>query len=187
LKTDRHANRCPDFLEPTVLFFSCPARLGKAANPYALAERHRMMVLRLWISGIVAYTLGYMRRTIAVFMLLIFGSFLSAPLLVASSNPSNNLPACCRRTGKHHCMMRLIEDDSGTTQVSAPPEKCPFFPQTWQETQVQKHFIAPDVAESIYAALQSHPACHVQSDAQQRISFDRSRQKRGPPAALVAS
>lgn len=140
---------------------------------------------RFWILGIVAYTLGCMRRPIAILMLLIFGSFLGAPLLAISSNPQNNLPACCGRNGKHHCMMRVMEGDSGTTQASALPEKCPFFPHTWQVTRVQKHFIAPDVAGTIYAALQSHPACHVQSEAQRRISFDRSRQKRGPPAAAV--
>jgi hypothetical protein len=128
-----------------------------------------------------------MRRTVAIFLLLIFGSFLSAPLLAASSNPSSNLPACCRRNGKHQCMMRMMEDDLGTRQVSAPPEKCPLFPHTLPVTRVQNHVIASGVAGAIYAALQSHPACQAQSEAQQRISFDRSRQKRGPPAALVAS
>jgi hypothetical protein len=127
-----------------------------------------------------------MRRTIAVFMLLIFGLFLSVPLLAASSNPSNNRPACCRRDGKHQCMMQM-EGDPGTTQASAPPEKCPFSPHAWQVTQVQNHVIAPGVAGAIYAALQSHPACHLQSETQRRISFDRSRQKRGPPADVVAS
>ena len=130
--------------------------------------------------------LGYMRRTIAVFMLLIFGLFLGAPLL-ASSNPQNDLPACCRRNGSHHCVTRMMEGDPGSRQVSAPAEKCPFFPHIGQLTQVRNLAIAPSPAGTFYAALESHPACHTQSEAQRRISFDRSRQKRGPPAAALAS
>jgi hypothetical protein len=72
-------------------------------------------------------------------------------------------------------MMRMMEGDPGTGQVSAPPEKCLFCPDTLQATQVQNHCIAPGLAGAIYAALQSHPACHAQSEAQLRISFDRSR------------
>jgi hypothetical protein len=132
--------------------------------------------------------LTYMRRTIAVFMLLIFGSFLGAPLLATSnSNLQNDLPACCRRNGSHHCVTRMMEGDPGSRQVSAPPERCPFFPHIWQLTPVQNPAIAPSPAGAFYAALQSHPACHTQSEAQRRISFDRSRQKRGPPAAALAS
>jgi hypothetical protein len=130
--------------------------------------------------------LGYMRRPIAVFLLLIFGSFLGAPLL-ATSNLQNDLPACCRRNGSHHCVTRMMEGDRGSRQVSAPAEKCPFFPHIGQLTQVQNPAIAPSPAGAFYAALESHPACHTQSEAQRRISFDRSRQKRGPPAAALAS
>jgi hypothetical protein len=130
--------------------------------------------------------LGDMRRTIAIFMLLTFGSFLGAPLL-ATSNPQNDLPACCRRNGSHHCVTRMMEGDPGSRQVSAPPEKCPFFPHILQLTPVQNPAIAPSPAGAFYAALESRPACHTQSEAQQRISFDRARQKRGPPAAAQAS
>jgi len=128
-----------------------------------------------------------MRRAIAMFMLLLFGSFVGAPLFAAVYGSQNGLAACCKRDGKHHCMMQMMEGDPGTTQVSAPPEKCPFFPHTWQVTQVHSPSLAPSPAGAFYAAVQSHPACHAQSEAQRRISFDRSRQKRGPPAALVIS
>jgi len=128
-----------------------------------------------------------MRRTIAMFMLLLFGSFLSAPLFAASYNPQNDLPACCKRNGKHHCMVPMVQAVPGTTQVSAPPEKCPFYPHTRMMIVVQNHAMAPGPAGAFYAALQSHPACYAQSEAHQRISFDRSRQKRGPPAVIVLS
>jgi hypothetical protein len=122
-----------------------------------------------------------MRSPIAILMLLIFRSFLGVPLLAISSNSQNDLPACCRRNGTHHCMLRMLEGNPGTRQASALPDKCPFFPHAWQVTPVQHRAIAPSPVGAFYASLQSHPACHAQSEAQCRISFDRSRQKRGPP------
>lgn len=120
-------------------------------------------------------------------MLLLFGSFLSAPLFAASYDAQSDLPACCRRAGKHHCMLRTRQVDPGATQVSAAQETCPFCPQARMMSVVQNHGIAPSPAGVFYAALQSHPACHAQLEARQRISFDRSRQKRGPPTATVIS
>jgi hypothetical protein len=78
-------------------------------------------------------------------------------------------------------MLRMLEGNPGTRQASALPDKCPFFPHAWQVTPVQHRAIAPSPVGAFYASLQSHPACHAQSEAQCRISFDRSRQKRGPP------
>jgi hypothetical protein len=157
-------------------------------SPRACRRGTATIGAKFWIFGLVAYTLGYMRRTIAVLMLLIFGSFLGAPLLATSNSIElNNLPACCKRNGSHHCVTRMMEGDPGTTQVSAPPEKCPLFPHTGQMTPVKNSAITPRATGAFYACLQSHPACHTQSEAQRRISFDRSRQKRGPPAAIVVS
>ena len=70
-------------------------------------------------------------------------------------------------------------------QVSSSPEQCPFFPHAVLMVTGQKHFLAPSPAEVFYAALQSHPACYAQDEAHLRISFDRSRQKRGPPVTAI--
>jgi hypothetical protein len=142
-----------------------------------------------------------MRRILSILLLLVLGFGPDTPATALASGlisgmasgwsgkvDESSLPACCRRNGKHHCaMIQMMEDDPGTTQASAPSEKCPFFPHTWQATQVENHFIAPGVAGVVHVALQSQPACHAQIEAQLRISFDRSRQKRGPPATTVAS
>ncbi len=126
-----------------------------------------------------------MRRLIALLMMAVFGSFLCAPLLAASSDPQSMLPACCRANGKHHCMMRMREGEPAGVRIAAP-QTCPLFPK-WRPMQVlQQHAAQPGPA-TFYAALQSHPACHAQTEAQRRISFDRSRQKRGPPAVLAGS
>jgi hypothetical protein len=125
-----------------------------------------------------------MRRSIALFMILVFGSFVSAPLIAASSDPLSQLPTCCRVNGKHHCMMRIMQGDPGGIQISGP-RKCPLFPK-WRPMNALHNEATPtSVSVLFYAGLQSHPACHAQAEAQKRISFDRSRQKRGPPAVLV--
>jgi hypothetical protein len=125
-----------------------------------------------------------MRRFIAVFMMLVFGSFLSAPLIAAASDPLSQLPVCCRVNGKHHCMMRIMQGNPAGIQISGP-QKCPLFPK-WRPMNALHNEATPtSAAELFYAALRSHPACHAQTEAQKRISFDRSRQKRGPPAVLA--
>jgi len=127
-----------------------------------------------------------MRRIVATLMLLVFGSFLSAPLLAASSDPQSNLPACCRRDGKHHCMMTMTQSPTGGTQVYAGSH-CPYFPQSGVAVDVQQPATAPSATSAIYADLVSHPAVHAQTEARGRIAFDRSRQKRGPPAHFIYS
>ena len=129
--------------------------------------------------------LSKMRRTVAILLLFAFCSLWSAPLLAASSDPGSNLPICCRRNGKHHCIMRMMMERELSRQpgrhVSAPFEKCPFFPKGLLPATTQGHFVAMPLGGVFYAGLPRHPACTAQVEAQYRISFDRSRQKRGPP------
>jgi hypothetical protein len=126
-----------------------------------------------------------MRRSIALLMIMIFGCFLSAPLLAASSDSESRLPACCRANGKHHCMMRMSHGELAGVQMAAP-ERCSYFPQ-WRPMNLSHQQASVSSAAVFYAALQTHPACHAQTEARRRVSFDRSRQKRGPPAPASAS
>ena len=130
-----------------------------------------------------------MRRLISISLLLFFLMPIASPLFAA--NPAEaNLPACCRRNGKHHCMMALAMRSPSSPPSSRKPalrpanlqEKCPFAPFL---TQAPAHLIfTSDEPQAIfYAGIVSHPACHAQTEARLRISFDRSRQKRGPPQA----
>ena len=119
-----------------------------------------------------------MRRALAVMMLLVFSGPLFAPLLTASPDESS-LPPCCRRNGKHHCMM------AGMTMGMASPyrivtEKCPYSPFADLALMLPHAFFGrARVAYTTQAALQALPA--AQAEAGYRISFHRSRQKRGPP------
>jgi hypothetical protein len=81
-------------------------------------------------------------------------------------------------------MMRMMmekEMSRAATHISAPFEKCPFFPTSMILIIIQGHTLTMPSSGIFYAALRSHPACSAQIEACYRVSFDRSRQKRGPP------
>ena len=118
----------------------------------------------------------------AILLLVIFGSSGSAPLLGLSSDAYGNLPICCRRDGKHQCMMRMMEINQSDKQLSRISEKCPYGP--WATVAVQRHFSVLPPNGAFYASVLSHPSNSAQTQARLRISFDRSRQKRGPPPSL---
>jgi hypothetical protein len=124
-----------------------------------------------------------MRRSIAIFLLVILSSSLGTPLFGLSSNTDSNLPACCRRDGKHHCASQAMMGmrQSGK-QMTAIGEKCPCYPCA--ATTAQMHSSVPPPSGVFYPSVLSHPPNSAQSRAGFRISFDRSRQKRGPPSSL---
>lgn len=69
--------------------------------------------------------------------------------------------------------------DSSQKQLTAIGEKCPCFPRATAVTGSTVTFASGVFL--FYAEALSHPACFSQVEAQYRISFDRARQKRGPP------
>lgn len=125
---------------------------------------------------------GSVRRALAISMLLLFSFSLISPLF-ASDAAEASLPACCRRGGKHHCALSVEALSQHGKSISVIAEKCPFTPAV----PAVMHFsaIAPPTDGAVFAGLVSHPAVHAQTSAQYRISFDRSRQKRGPPNLIL--
>ena len=109
-----------------------------------------------------------------------------APLLAAVTLSSvNDLPACCRRAGKHHCMMDGEAMPVNTTAVFAAPHSCcPRFPKVVFNGANGAHLFTAPVSGLLYAAVQSHPAVFAQTEARYRIACDRARLKRGPPSRL---
>lgn len=115
-------------------------------------------------------------------MLLLFSFSLISPLL-ASDAVEASLPACCRRGGKHHCALSYEALSAHGKSIGIIAEKCPFTPAV----PAVAHFSAinPPTGNAVFAGLISHPAIHAQTTARYRISFDRSRQKRGPPSLIL--
>lgn len=127
------------------------------------------------------------RRFISISLLLLLTLPLVSPLF-AESMAEANVPVCCRRNGKHHCTMMTIAQKSSSSgskvNAAAVRGRCPYNPSS--SAAVNLAFIADDVRQAIFAGMLSHPACHAQTEARRRISFDRSRQKRGPPELILS-
>jgi hypothetical protein len=125
-----------------------------------------------------------MRRTLALLLPVLLSLPLIAPLILA--NADSNLPACCRRNGQHHCAMPSMGAEapsSSGSSIHSGVSRCSYYPGAASTQRESK--IAPLKASlAIFASLISHPVVQTQTEAQYRVSFSRSRHKRGPPALL---
>lgn len=125
-----------------------------------------------------------MRRLAATVLAGFFGFAPIGPALFADAD--SNLPACCRRDGKHHCAMLGMPDAQAAPSgaaVTAWGDRCPCFPTAWAfppDTQTA----LPADSQLAFAWVLKHPAVQAQAEADHRISFNRSRQERGPPTLL---
>jgi hypothetical protein len=127
-----------------------------------------------------------LRKLLAITLLALFGLPLVQPLFALTARSEANLPACCRRNGKHDCMMSMAERSqlaSRDPEFRTPAEKCPYCPAATVAV-VHGNTFLPPARQAIYAGLIAHPAVAVQTESKLRISRNRSRQKRGPPASL---
>ena len=123
-----------------------------------------------------------MRRAFAATLVLIFSLPLIAPVLVSASAASQ-LPACCRRSGKHHCAMSM-EMGNISTHDRSVSEKCPF--SDFAHTPLMRPHAFPTPLSSATTSLAADPAAIVRAaEAGYRISADRARHKRGPPRLLA--
>ncbi|MGH9652404.1 MAG: hypothetical protein ACRD6B_02945 [Bryobacteraceae bacterium] len=82
-------------------------------------------------------------------------------------------------------MLRMAEmmDHAGPVIATAAPQ-CPYWHHA-STAATQARFFAPSVHQAVFAGLTHHPAVSPQTQAAYRISYDRSRQKRGPPSLLT--
>jgi len=122
-----------------------------------------------------------MRRALAITIIFLLSLPLAAPLF---GFEASDLPACCRRNGMHHCMSGIVMAP-GTPLISIIAPKCPSWPKAMAAPWAGG--FACSRAHVIGLLLFAHPHSASQTNARYRICFSRSRQKRGPPAALAAS
>jgi hypothetical protein len=133
-----------------------------------------------------------MRRLLSI---LLFGAILFpvvAPVFTSGAMAESTLPACCRRSGKHQCGM-LPAERAATSSVQAssapksvnfdqPLQQCPYRQRSLAASHLQ--VFAPGSAAAQATNLLQQPSAAAQAECLWRISFDRSRQKRGPPTLL---
>jgi len=125
-----------------------------------------------------------MRRPTAFAVLLFLLSSWGAPFLSAlTGHTEDNLPVCCRRNGKHHCMMSLAERRALAgryRQFDPPAEKCPYTPAAVVAVHSDP-FVIP-ATETAFAAYCDDPATLAQSRSLLQIAETSSLRKRGPPS-----
>ncbi|MEO6982326.1 MAG: hypothetical protein ABI072_04340 [Edaphobacter sp.] len=126
-----------------------------------------------------------MRRLLSISLLLLFLLPLVSPLF-ATTLTEANVPACCRRNGKHHCTMGTALQPSSAHAPGLQPitlrETCPYT--LLSQVPATLAFTPDEIQSSIHVGIVSHPTCQAQPATLLTISFDRSRQKRGPPVTL---
>jgi len=125
-----------------------------------------------------------LRKLLAITLLALLGLPFASSLFALAPKDDGSLPVCCRRNGKHHCMMSTADRAKllgNGPAFSAPLEKCPFTPAALLGA---PHPPTADVppGQIFFAGLISHPVVSAQMESKWRISRDRSRQKRGPPS-----
>jgi len=123
-----------------------------------------------------------MRRWIAISLLLLLGWTLAAPMLAADAD--SNLPACCRRHGKHHCMMSRMGQHSGSKRgFTSASERCPCCPAS--ACPVHSPIYAPNTSDQFYGDVVFQTVPVPRSATPCRSAFFRGYPKRGPPTPLA--
>jgi len=118
-----------------------------------------------------------MRRTFASLLVLLFSFPLIAPLLAA--NLAQDVPACCRRDGKHHCAMS--EGQTAPTQGPAFGAQCPFYRQGQYTSGSSSATVFPPATGPRGMLLTAGAIPHAATFIHDSQSAD-SAQKRGPPS-----
>jgi hypothetical protein len=129
-------------------------------------------------------SIGALRKALSILLLAMFCLPAITPLFALQAQEDANLPACCRRHGKHHCMMSMQDRQAMTAsqdpQFAAPTEKCPYAPSMVVRGVHLSSFV-PQPGRLVTAEIFGHPAGIIQTESKLRTSEIRSRQKRGPP------
>lgn len=70
-----------------------------------------------------------MRRIVATFLVAIIASGFLLPVVMSAGEDS--VPACCRRNGKHHCLIMRVSAREGSARtlprIHGPVSVCPYY------------------------------------------------------------
>jgi hypothetical protein len=128
-----------------------------------------------------------LRKFLAIALLAVFGLPLVSPLLAMTARSEANVPACCRKNGKHHCMMSAVEHNRlnpGKPAFTAPLEKCPYAPAAILSTQHPTK-LASRSWQMFYAKFGTGRAGMGPAIPQRRLARDKAHGKRGPPLSSI--
>jgi hypothetical protein len=121
-------------------------------------------------------------------MLLLFVFSLSLiPTAVFAGSSTSNIPACCRKDGKHGCSMsgmRASEQHASHTSLKSVA-RCASFPKSVYLAPDGKAVAPPASGVSVETVL-ALVGLTEQAEIHRSVSFSRAWQKRGPPASLIS-
>ena len=120
-----------------------------------------------------------MTRFLASLLLVLFSFPLISP---AFADFDSNIPACCRRAGKHACELAGHRHTASGPRIGIA--HCAQFAGT-RALPASAKLTGPALATSTYFVLRaSQTTRQVQTQALYRISYSRTGQRRGPPVSL---
>jgi hypothetical protein len=125
-----------------------------------------------------------MRRALALLLVAVLSFPLIAPVLLA--NTASDLPACCRRDGKHHCAvvdMANQRELPASQSVKALQPRCPLFPKTVLVPAYTKTLLL-SVTPRVGAPHLFYLTIAKPDDNRPLIALSGSVRKRGPPTSL---
>jgi len=117
------------------------------------------------------------QRILATLVLAVIG-FLPLGEDLASVASTPELPACCRAHGKHKCAMRSGFDATPALYSVCDKYSLPVLGSAVANTPA----FQPRADGSFFEPLVSRLVAPAQAESRLSISFERSRQKRGPPS-----
>jgi hypothetical protein len=128
---------------------------------------------------------GKVRRLLTILLAAAFLLPLVAPFASAAGDESG-LPACCRRLGRHHCIMSAAErrrmsiaNEARAPRWASPAERCPHcpaVPAAWHPD-----LLARPVEGALPMGGLGAAAVGARAECAARIARERARHKRGPP------
>ena len=128
-----------------------------------------------------------MRRLTAISAFLFLSLAWGAPLFVAlRGNSESDLPPCCRRNGKHHCAMSMVErmqSASRDPRLSTPAEKCPHSPS--MVTALRRDPFAIVSCQAISAEFNQPSVPLALAQSVPIPSRESHHLKRGPPSRFL--
>ena len=122
------------------------------------------------------------RRLLAISLLLLFSLPLLSPLLALPVNRGDNLPACCRRNGMHHCALMMSDGQSEGTQFSTLRAKCPAYPKAI--TLTRRNDLSLGSATPLFTEVVVHASGRALAATNAQIAAHRSQYLRGPPSLM---
>jgi hypothetical protein len=128
------------------------------------------------------------RRFLVLTLLFAFLMPWGLQLLAASRTSDADLPACCRRSGMHHCMMSaaakqaMFRATMGKERAfRAPVERCPFWPSHLQLVFPGTIPATEPPAKLSLTPPSSREGSPQQAESMRRATELRTRHTRGPP------